>query len=123
MTASSADRIVLTGLRCRGRHGVFESERSGQLFVVDAALVLDLRPAADTDDLGSTVDYAALARRLAAVVEGAPVALVETLAQRLADVCLSDARVQRAEVTVHKPQAGLDVGLDDIAVHVVRERL
>ena len=49
--------------------------------------------------------YGELAERLAAVIAGEPVNLLETLAQRLADVCLADARVQAATVTVHKPQA------------------
>ena len=39
------DRIELTGLRARGRHGVYDFEREqGQDFVVDAVLELDLRP-------------------------------------------------------------------------------
>ncbi len=100
------DRIILTGLRVRGRHGVLAHERrDGQDFVVDAVLELDLGPAAATDALADTVDYGTLADRLAEVVAGEPVDLIETLAQRLAQVCLGDPRVITATVTVHKPQA------------------
>ena len=116
-----ADRIRLTGLRVRGFHGVLPAERrDGQDFVVDVALSVDVREAAATDDLTRTVHYGELAGRLAAVVAGEPVDLIETLATRLADVCLADPRVVRAEVTVHKPSALIPLAFDDVAVTVVR---
>ena len=115
------DRITLTGLRVRGRHGVLPVERrDGQEFAVDVALALDTRRAAGTDDLADTVDYGALAERLAAVVAGEPVALLETLAERLAAVCLADGRVAAAEVRVHKPAAPIPVAFADVSVTVVR---
>ena len=79
--------IRLRGLRVRGFHGVFEHERrEGQDFLIDATLeVAD--PA--RDDLALTADYGSLAERLAAVVAGEPVDLIETLAQRLLAVCQS----------------------------------
>ena len=117
------DRVALHGLRAHGRHGVFEHERAtGQEFVVDAVLELDTAPAAASDALADTVDYGALSRRLADVVEGEPVQLIETLAQRLVDVCLSDPRVSAAEVTVHKPHAPVPVPLADVTVTIRRER-
>ncbi len=89
MSDRPADRIALRGLRVRGFHGVLPSERAqGQDFLVDAVLHLDVREAAASDDLEDTVDYGALAVRLAEVVAGEPVDLIETLAERLAAVCL-----------------------------------
>lgn len=115
------DRIRLDGLRVRGFHGVLPAERrDGQDFLVDVVLHLDLRPAAATDDLVSTVDYGELAERLAAVVAGEPVDLLETLAGRLAEVCLELPLVRRVEVTVHKPQAPIRVRFADVSVTVVR---
>ena len=116
-----SDRITLKGLRCNGFHGVLpEERRDGQVFVVDVVLDLDLAPAAATDDVADTVHYGELAERLAAVVAGEPVDLLETLADRLATVCLSDDRVQRAEVTVHKPSAPIPLSFDDVSVTLVR---
>jgi dihydroneopterin aldolase len=115
------DRIVLTGLRVHGHHGVLASERrDGQEFVVDAVLAMDLRRAGTSDDLADTVHYGELAERLAAVVAGEPVDLLEALADRLAAVCLADARVRAVEVTVHKPGAPIPLSFDDVAVTVVR---
>lgn len=117
----ASDRITLTGVRAFGRHGVLPEEREqGQEFVVDAVLRLDTRPAAASDALTDTVDYGALAQRLADVVGGAPVDLIETLAGRLADVCLADPRVFEVEVTVHKPSAPIAVPFADVSVTVVR---
>ena len=117
----SGDRIALTGLRVRGHHGVLpEERRDGQDFLVDAVLHLDLRPAGASDDLRQTVHYGELAQDLAAVVAGEPVELLETLAARLAEVCLRDPRVRQAEVTVHKPSAPIPLAFADVAVTVVR---
>jgi dihydroneopterin aldolase len=120
----STDRISLLGLRAFGRHGVFEHERrDGQEFVVDAVLWLDTRPAAAADDLGKTVDYAAVADRLAAVVSGEPVSLIETLADRLATACLAAAEtVREVEITVHKPHAPLVQSFGDVTVTIRRSR-
>ena len=118
-----ADVITLTGLRVRGHHGVFDFERrDGQDFVVDVALSLDTRAAAASDDVADTVHYGELAAALADVVGGEPVNLLETLAARLADVCLADARVASATVTVHKPQAPIQLQFADVAVTITRSR-
>lgn len=119
----SRDRLALRGLRARGWHGVLPSERAeGQTFVVDAVLALDTRAAAAADDLRRTVDYGALAGRLVAVVEGEPVRLIETLAQRLADECLAEPGVEEVEVTVHKPEAPLSLPFDDVTLTILRSR-
>ena len=118
-----SDRVVISGLRAFGHHGVLAHERrDGQEFVVDVAIEFDTRDAAASDSLTDTVDYAALAQRLHEVVTGEPVALLETLAQRLAEVCLADPRVSAAEVTVHKPSAPVPVAVGDVAVFVRRTR-
>ncbi|GAA4679918.1 dihydroneopterin aldolase [Phytohabitans rumicis] len=117
------DQITLTGLRARGRHGVYDFEREqGQDFVVDVVLDLDLGPAARSDDVADTVHYGELAERLVAVVTGEPVNLIETLAERLATLCLADRRVAAATVTVHKPQAPIAHEFADVAVTVSRWR-
>ena len=116
-------RIILTGLRAFGRHGVLDEERAhGQPFVVDAELELDLSTAANSDDVLQTVHYGELADRLVGIVRGEPVNLIETLAARLLDVCLADDRVISATVTVHKPQAPIRHQFTDVAVTLSRSR-
>ena len=118
-----SDRISLRGLRVRGHHGVYDFERSdGQDFVVDVELELDLAAAAASDDVTDTVHYGELADRLAEVIGGEPVALIEKLAGRLVAVCLADPRVAAATVTVHKPQAPITHEFADVAVTLRRTR-
>ncbi|MGY1639632.1 dihydroneopterin aldolase [Geodermatophilus sp. SYSU D00703] len=117
------DRIAVRGLTAHAHHGVYDVERErGQTFRVDAVLELDTAPAAAGDDLEKTVNYAELAQALHAVLTGEPVDLLETLAQRLADVCLADPLVDAVEITVHKPEADLGVPFDDVTVSIRRER-
>lgn len=120
---NAIDRIQLTGLRGFGRHGALPHERAiGQEFVVDAVLWVDTKPAAAADDLSLTVDYGALSSRLAEIISGDPVALIETLADRLAAECLTDERVSQVEIAVHKPHAPVSVPLDDVCVAIRRWR-
>ena len=119
----SLDRLSIRGIEVHGHHGVFDFERrDGQPFVVDLVLGVDTRPAAASDDLADTVDYGALTLRVKEAVERDPVDLVETVAQRVADVCLADDRVGWAEVTLHKPQAPIEATFDDVALTIHRSR-
>jgi 7,8-dihydroneopterin aldolase/epimerase/oxygenase len=121
---SRPDRIAVRGISARAHHGVYDWERErGQTFRVDAVLELDTAPAAAGDELAKTVNYAELAQRLHAVLTGEPVDLLETLAQRLAVVCLADPLVDAVEITVHKPEAELGVPFDDVTVAIRRTRV
>jgi dihydroneopterin aldolase len=122
-TSQPDDRLSLRGLRAHAFHGVLEPERrDGQEFVVDVELGLDTRPAAERDDLSATVHYGELAERLHAALVGDPVDLIETLAQRLADVCLAERPISWVEVTVHKPAAPIHVAFDDVTLTIHRSR-
>lgn len=117
------DRITLTGIRATGFHGVYEHERrDGQTFVADVVLELSLAPAGASDDVADTVHYGELADRVAAVLAGERVNLLETVAGRIAARVLSDDRVDAVEVTVHKPQAPIAVAFGDVSVTIRRER-
>ena len=118
------DRVALRGLRARGYHGVFpEERREGQTFVVDLVLGLDTRPAAADDDLAKTAHYGIVAEEVVAVVEGEPVNLIETLAERIAQTCLKHEGVEEVEVTVHKPDAPITVPFDDVTITITRSRV
>ena len=115
------DELALLGLECWGHHGVLEHERrDGQPFVVDLVLGLHTGPAAASDDLADTVDYAGLALAVKSAVERDPVDLIETLAERIADVCLTDDRVDWCRVTVHKPRAPIEATFSDVALTIRR---
>ena len=118
-----ADRLAVYGVEAVGHHGVFDFERrEGQTFRVDLVLGLDTRPAAESDLLQDTVDYGSLVTAVKKAIESDPVDLIETLAARIADVCLADERVQWAEVTLHKPEAPIEATFSDVALTIRRSR-
>ncbi len=111
-------------MRFFGRHGVLDEERrTGQEFVVDVDLRLDLRPAGTDDDLTQTVDYRLVYDKIRAIVEGEPVRLIETVAERIAvEMFGLDRKIAELEVTVRKPQVMLPGKLDASAVVIRRTR-
>lgn len=118
-----ADRLTVLGIEARGHHGVYDFERrEGQIFRVDLVLGMDTRPAARSDDLQDAVDYGTLVAAVRKAVENDPVDLIETLAQRIADVCLIDSRVDWVEVTLHKPDAPIEATFQDVALTITRSR-
>ena len=117
------DELSVTGIECFAHHGVFDFERrEGPVFVVDLVLGIDTRVAAASDDLADTVNYGTLVSDVKAAVERDPVDLIETVAQRITDVCLLDTRVEWARVTLHKPDAPIDATYSDVALTITRTR-
>jgi len=121
MTPLGSDRITLTGLEVFAHHGVYDFERrDGQRFILDLELALPLSVAAATDDVVATVHYGELAERVAAVATAEPVDLLETLAERIAAVVLEDQRIASVRVTVHKPDAPIELQFRDVSVTLER---
>jgi dihydroneopterin aldolase len=122
---NAEDRILLEGMVFHGRHGTLPAERElGQPFVVDVELRLDLRPAGLSDDLAQTVDYGEVHRRAQEIVEGAPVNLTETVAERIAATILEHyPSVEAVRVKVAKPHVRLgETVLVGSAVEILRRR-
>lgn len=117
------DRITLTGITAVGHHGVFDFERrEGQPFVVDAVLYTDFTKAAETDDLQHTAHYGQVAELITSHITGEPLNLIEALAVRIANAVLEGYPVTAVDITVHKPQAPIEVPFGDVTVSVHRER-
>lgn len=97
------DRIVLSGLRLEGRHGVSADERaSPQLFEVTIECPTDARAAARHDDIAAALDYRRLRDIAAAVIEGPSRSLVETLADSIAARIIAECGVGWTRVRVTK---------------------
>ncbi|MBV8066808.1 MAG: dihydroneopterin aldolase [Candidatus Eremiobacteraeota bacterium] len=99
------DVIRLRGVRAYGRHGASSGERERrQLIRVDLSAEMDLQPAATSDDLARTLDYAELHDRVVRVVATTSYALLERLAADVLDAVFADPRITRARVTLSKPK-------------------
>jgi|SRR5947209_1909995 len=98
------DEITIGGIRVFGRHGADAGEKDApQAFDVALKLALDLGPAAKSDRLDDTIDYAELHRRVVAIVEQRSFELLERLGAEILDVVFEHARVRAAEVSIGKP--------------------
>lgn len=82
-----------------------EERREKQDVLINLILWTDLGPAAASDSIENTVDYSALKKWIIALGEGSQYHLAETLADRIATLCLEQSAVQQVQVTVEKPTA------------------
>lgn len=117
-------KVKITGLEVIARHGVLAEEKvNAQPFVFDATIDCDFSAAAVNDDLSLTVNYAEACRALADFCKENCFNLIETLACRSARLLLEKFPVaNRAEVTVHKPEAPIGLPFKDVSVTVAAER-
>ncbi len=100
------DHIFIEQLRLPARIGVYDSEKQApQDILLDIQLTFDLRPAASSDCLADTLDYAQLCQHLAARCLHQHTELVEALAEDLAQICLTDPRVRSVTLKLGKPHA------------------
>jgi dihydroneopterin aldolase len=115
------DRIVISGLRELGVHGVLPEEQTRpQPFEVNVELHVDARAAGESDALDDTVDYSAVCEAISRVVSSEQYQLLERLATRIAEVCRSDPRVELAVVEVRKLHPPVRAMLDYVGVRVER---
>ena len=106
-------RVVrLRGIRARGRHGASPGETDRpQEFLIDLEVAVEV----EGDRLAGTADYRELARAARGAVEGDPVVLLETLAERVAAAVAGVERVVEVRATVHKPRAASSVDAEDVS--------
>jgi 7,8-dihydroneopterin aldolase/epimerase/oxygenase len=107
--------IRVEGLKVFAHHGVFEFEKAlGQEFVLDAWLTVE---SGLNDKLDESVSYALVAEVLTGDAKANPVNLLETLAHRLhSRVMEISPRILHATITVHKPNAPIDLEFSDVSV-------
>lgn len=113
--------IKLKGLEVYAHHGVFDFEREkGQKFFIDIEILTDMQPAISGDALAETVHYGDLADRVVAAVEKDPVDLIETVADRVANIAMSYGATLAVTVTVHKPDAPIAHPFEDVSVSITK---
>ena len=115
------DTIFLRGLAVECIIGFIDWERRvRQTVLIDLELPVDCRAAALTDEVRDTLDYKNVAKRVIAFVEESQFKLVETLAQRLALLLLSEFSLEWVRLSINKP--GAIRGSRDVGVSIERTR-
>ncbi len=113
------DIVYIHDLRIEATIGVFEWERRiRQTLVIDLDFGIDNRRPATTDDLSDTIDYGAVATRITAYIEESRFNLVETLAERIADILLNEFKVPWVRLKINKQ--GAVRGVRDVGVIIER---
>ena len=116
-------RILIRGLRCRGRQGTTPAEQQqAHDYLVDVALWADIEEAAATDDLAAAIDISEIAACVRDEVARRPRVLVERIAADVARALLERfERVSEVRVMVEKPEpAGLDAAAEGVEVTISR---
>lgn len=118
------DTIHIQGLEIFAYHGVNKEEkRDGQRFVLDIAMQADLSIPCTTDNLNTTVNYAAVVKTVCATMTAQSDDLIERAAQRVADAILAGyPAVEAVTVTLKKPDAPMKAAFDYVAVTITRCR-
>ncbi len=115
------DTIRIEGLFCNTRLGVSKEERgTSQRVVVDLEIQVDLEPAARSDQLVDTVNYASLVKKVETLLAASHVKLIESLALRVCRTVLEDPRIDRAMVRIGKFPADLTDRLERVSVELSR---
>ena len=116
------DEISIKGLKLFSYHGVLEKEKkNGQLFLVDITIFTSIRTAGKYDKLDETVNYGVVSKYVKEVFRSEYFNLIEAAAENLAYKLLTSFdKIREVEVTVHKPDAPIDVGFDDVSVTIRR---
>jgi dihydroneopterin aldolase len=117
------DCIHLTGIRCYGYTGYLQEEQVlGQWFEVDLTLWLDLTASGESDNIADTLDYRSAIETVQQLVKTSKFALVEKLANAIADAILELAQVQQVQVRLSKlaapiPDFGGKITIDITRTH------
>ena len=121
MTDERPDTIFLHDLRIETVIGIWEWERKiRQTVSIDLEMGADIRRAAATDSIDDTLNYKGVAKRVQQFVSESDFQLVETMAEKIAELVLDEFDVPWIDVRVNKP--GAIRGARDVGVRIHRVR-
>ena len=100
------DHVFIEGLEIEALIGIYDWERRiRQTLVFDLEMAFDNRVPAASDDIEDTLNYKAVSKRLVEYVSQSDFGLVETLAERCAEIVLNEFKVERLRLKLSKPGA------------------
>jgi dihydroneopterin aldolase len=115
------DLIFIEGLEAKCKIGIFDWERKIlQKIVLDLEFPADIRKAARKDRIEDTVDYKAIAKFTLRYIEKSEFFLIETLAERLAELLLKNFRMKEIKLRLSKP--GALRSSKNVGIQIIRRR-
>ncbi len=114
-------RVFVRDLELMASVGIFEVEKRYEQRIV-VSVELDVIDDYDgvAEKLDAVVDYARIVASVRQIIDSRHFQLIETLAERIAEACLVDARVLEARITVEKPD--ILPGCRSVGVAITRGR-
>lgn len=113
------DIVFLRDLRIETVIGIYGWERrTRQTLVFDIEMSADIARAAASDDINDTLNYKSVAKRLIQFVGESDFQLVETLAERCAQIIREEYGVRWVRLTLNKK--GAVRGASDVGVIIER---
>jgi dihydroneopterin aldolase len=113
------DIVYIRALKIDTVIGIYEWERRiRQTISIDLEMGTDIRRAAASDQIDDALNYKAVAKRLIAYVEAAEFQLVETLAEKIAEIVLGEFQVPWLQLRLSKP--GAVRGAQDVGIIIER---
>ena len=114
------DIVYIHDLEIKTIVGVFDWEREQkQIVSIDLEMATDIRPSAEFDNIEHALDYKAVAKRVIKFVEDSEFSLVETLAEQVANLVLTEFEVSSLKLRIGKP--GALRGSRDVGVIIERD--
>lgn len=117
--SQSTDIVFIKGLKVDAVIGVYEWEQQiTQPLVFDIEMVGCQYQASQTDAIADAINYKSVSERVAEVCVANKVALLERLAQLVAEMILTEFLPEKVSVTIHKPMAVKEA--ESVGVKIVR---
>jgi len=113
------DIVYIKGLEVKTVIGIYDWEKEiKQKITIDLKMASDIKKAAETDEIADALDYKAVSKRLISFVEESEIQLIETLAEKIAEIVLTEFDVRWLKLTLGKP--GAVTGSKDVGVIIER---
>lgn len=115
------DIVYIRDLRIETIIGIYDWEReTRQTVSLDLEMGTDIAQAAASDSIEDTLDYKAVAKRMIQFVGDSEFQLVETMAERIAEIVLNEFNVPWMKLRLSKP--GAVTGSQDVGVIIERRK-
>ncbi|CAC9437275.1 Dihydroneopterin aldolase [Bathymodiolus heckerae thiotrophic gill symbiont] len=115
------DIVFIQGLKIDCVIGIYDWEREiRQDITLDIEMSADIKPASETDHIDQTLDYKAVSKRLIEFVKTSEFQLVETLAEKITQIILTEFDVERVKLTLNKGE--VVTGVQGVGVIIERNR-
>lgn len=100
------DIVFIRELQIETVIGIYDWERKIRQFIsIDLDMATDIKKASNSDNIEDTLNYKAVAKRLISFVSESEYELVETLAEKICDIVMTEFNVPWVRLTLHKPGA------------------